>query len=79
MHGADVAIRVALGRHLLKQTRSIELGHDRADAHRCLDIAPLLHMVDDVVVVEHERHPRLGRFAHFALLRSPRLDVARLA
>ena len=78
MHGADMAVRIALGWHFLEQVRGVELGHDRADAHRSFDIAALLHMVDDVVVVEHERDARLRGSAHLALRRAA-LDVARLA
>ena len=73
MHGADMAVGEALRRHALEQARGVELGHDRADAHRRLDIAPLLHMVDGVVVIEHERDARLARRADLGLLRGLRL------
>ena len=79
MHGADLPVREPLGRNLREQARGLELGEDRADAYRRLHIAPLLHVVDGVVVVEHERDARFRCGAHLALQRPPRLDVARLA
>ena len=58
MHSADIAVGEALGGHF-EQARSVELGEDGADAHGRLHIAPLLHVMDGVVVIEHEHDARL--------------------
>ena len=79
MHRADIAVGEALGRHALEQAGGGELCHDRTDAHRRLDIAPLLHMVERVVVVEHERDARLVQRKDVRLLRDLTLGVAGLA
>ncbi len=58
MDGADVAVREPLRRQALEQAGRPELGHDRADADRRLDIAPILDMVDGVVVIDEKRDAR---------------------
>ena len=69
MDGADVIFREGARREALERHRLLQLTQYRRDAHGRFDVAAVLHVVDLVLVVDHQRNPigdrsrrRLRRF-----------------
>ncbi len=78
VHGPDVFFRKVANRHRLEEAGRLDLPQDGADAHRRLDVAPLLDVVDIMPVIDHQGDAAVDRDLAPDRCHSFRAEVAEL-